>query len=264
MQETHNHVKANKLPALASGIPDGNAKSALVHKLPAHHLFLLDGDPMVTQIRGEGIKACKDDEMLIGEDISPALVDAIEQSRASIVILSPNYVNSTWCSEELVKEHIILPVCYGVDPSEKQKRGTYYKDAFARHELKHGMETGGGLLRQWLIMLDVKILPKPQQKHLGKTSPHIFSAILLSMQTIVLRIFLLYNLLNSFLLSFVPKKLSTKKASSLLPPPSFVLTRMDQAELKRVFQMLDRNGDGKITKKELKIFENQHLIHEKS
>ncbi|KAJ6683314.1 hypothetical protein OIU85_007040 [Salix viminalis] len=128
-------------------------------------------------------------------------------------------------------------------------------------------------------MLDVKILPKPQQKHLGKTSPHIFSAILLSMQTIVLRIFLLYNLLNSFLLSFVPKKLrfllptswyhphqtSTKKASSLLPPPSFVLTRMDQAELKRVFQMLDRNGDGKITKKELNdSLENLGIfIHDK-
>ncbi|XP_011037098.1 PREDICTED: calmodulin-like protein 3 [Populus euphratica] len=99
------------------------------------------------------------------------------------------------------------------------------------------------------------------------------------MPTILLRIFLLYNLLNSFLLSLVPKKLrfllptswyhhhqantntswchphqantNTKKPSSLLPSPSFVLTRMDQAELKRVFQMFDRNGDGKITKKEL-------------
>ncbi|KAH8484282.1 hypothetical protein H0E87_028652 [Populus deltoides] len=101
------------------------------------------------------------------------------------------------------------------------------------------------------------------------------------MPTILLRIFLLYNLLNSFLLSLVPKKLrfllptswyhphlantntswchhhqantntNTKKPSSLLPSPSFVLARMDQAELKRVFQMFDRNGDGKITKKEL-------------
>ncbi|KAJ6860008.1 calmodulin-like protein 3 [Populus alba x Populus x berolinensis] len=99
------------------------------------------------------------------------------------------------------------------------------------------------------------------------------------MPTILLRIFLLYNLLNSFLLSLVPKKLrfllptswfhhhqantntswchphqantNTKKPSSLLPSPSLVLTRMDQAELKRVFQMFDRNGDGKITKKEL-------------
>ena len=48
--------------------------------------------------------------------------------------------------EELVKileckEHIILPICYGVDPSEtNKKRGTYYTYTFARHELKHGME----------------------------------------------------------------------------------------------------------------------------
>ena len=41
-----------------------------------------------------GLKACKDYEMLIGVDISPVLVEAIEQSRASIVILSPNYVDS--------------------------------------------------------------------------------------------------------------------------------------------------------------------------
>ncbi|KAJ6908609.1 hypothetical protein NC651_018871 [Populus alba x Populus x berolinensis] len=89
------------------------------------------------------------------------------------------------------------------------------------------------------------------------------------MRIILLRIFLLYNLLNSFLLSLVPKKLrfllptswyhhphqaitNTKKPSSLLPSSSnFVLKKMDQAELKRVFQMFDRNGDGRITQKEL-------------
>ncbi|KAJ6677654.1 EF-HAND CALCIUM-BINDING DOMAIN CONTAINING PROTEIN [Salix viminalis] len=88
------------------------------------------------------------------------------------------------------------------------------------------------------------------------------------MPSILLRIFLLYNLLNSFLLSLVPKKLRfllptswyhhphqastiTSKPSSLCPPPSFVSKRMDQAELKRVFQMFDTNGDGRITQKEL-------------
>ncbi|KAG5226415.1 TMV resistance protein [Salix suchowensis] len=104
--------------------------------------------------------------MLIGEDISPALVEAIEQSRASIVLLSPNYVDSTWCLEELVKileckEQIVLPVCYGVDPSEtSRKRGTYYKDTFARHASMAWSlsRTGGGLLRQWLIMLDMMLL----------------------------------------------------------------------------------------------------------
>ncbi|XP_021906924.1 calmodulin-like protein 7 [Carica papaya] len=101
------------------------------------------------------------------------------------------------------------------------------------------------------------------------------------MPTILLRIFLVYNLLNSILLYLIPKKLrgflppswyphphphhhhhqqqqqpnlvldSSSKSPS--PSPSSVsgLKRMDSAELKRVFQMFDKNGDGRITKKEL-------------
>ncbi|KAJ9189200.1 hypothetical protein P3X46_000524 [Hevea brasiliensis] len=91
------------------------------------------------------------------------------------------------------------------------------------------------------------------------------------MPTILLTIFLLYNLLNSFLLYLIPKKLRTfflpsswcsHQGNSLfkqqtLPPSSsssaaaVVRKRMDSVELARVFQMFDRNGDGRITKKEL-------------
>lgn len=106
------------------------------------------------------------------------------------------------------------------------------------------------------------------------------------MPTILHRIFLLYNLLNSFLLSLVPKKViaflpqswfphqtpsfssSSSSSSSrgnlviqkttddrdpcqLLPLDTSLIPKMDPTELKRVFQMFDRNGDGRITKKEL-------------
>ncbi|VVB03231.1 unnamed protein product [Arabis nemorensis] len=85
----------------------------------------------------------------------------------------------------------------------------------------------------------------------------------------MVRIFLLYNLLNSFLLSLVPKKLKTlfplswfdktlhkNSPPSMLPSPSptpssVPTKRTDPAELKRVFQMFDKNGDGRITKEEL-------------
>ncbi|CAN7063152.1 unnamed protein product [Brassica rapa subsp. trilocularis] len=81
----------------------------------------------------------------------------------------------------------------------------------------------------------------------------------------MVRIFLLYNLLNSFLLSLVPKKLRTlftlswfdktphkNSSMSLSPSPSSVPTRKtDPSELKRVFQTFDKNGDGRITKTEL-------------
>jgi len=90
------------------------------------------------------------------------------------------------------------------------------------------------------------------------------------MPTILLRFFLLYNLLHPFLLCLVPKKVraflspswfqfTTTTTEPPLPSSSSsssrALTRislsMDPHELKRVFQMFDRNGDGRITKKEL-------------
>ncbi|XP_027342902.1 calmodulin-like protein 3 isoform X1 [Abrus precatorius] len=85
------------------------------------------------------------------------------------------------------------------------------------------------------------------------------------MPTILLRIFLLYNLLRSFLLSLVPKKVrpflprswfalvETTPSSLSSSSSSRALKRiiMETNELKRVFQMFDHNGDGRITKKEL-------------
>ncbi|PIN15983.1 Calmodulin and related proteins (EF-Hand superfamily) [Handroanthus impetiginosus] len=93
------------------------------------------------------------------------------------------------------------------------------------------------------------------------------------MPTILLRIFLVYKLLNAVLLYLVPKKLRTYLPASWYPYPqqqqqqqqnikkdpvsalsNTVISssrRMDADELKRVFQMFDRNGDGRITKKEL-------------
>jgi len=91
------------------------------------------------------------------------------------------------------------------------------------------------------------------------------------MPTILLRIFLLYNVVNSFLISLVPKKLITffphswfshqtltnlnqTTNTSSTSKRGLVFTKtitMDPNELKRVFQMFDRNDDGRITKKEL-------------
>lgn len=79
------------------------------------------------------------------------------------------------------------------------------------------------------------------------------------MRSILLRIFLLYT----FILHLLPKKLRRFLPRSWFPAPPLgpslssqsntntTRSTMDQAELDRVFQMFDHNGDGRISKKEL-------------
>lgn len=73
-----------------------------------------------------GIRVFRDDEGLNrGDEIAPSLFEAIYDSAASIVILSPNYASSRWCLEELGKicelNRLILPVFYQVDPSHVRR-----------------------------------------------------------------------------------------------------------------------------------------------
>jgi uracil phosphoribosyltransferase len=44
-----------------------------------------------------------DDMLRSGEEISSALLKAIEESAISIIVLSKNYASSRWCLDELVK-----------------------------------------------------------------------------------------------------------------------------------------------------------------
>ncbi|GLT68118.1 hypothetical protein SLA2020_403770 [Shorea laevis] len=67
-----------------------------------------------------------DDKLRSGNEISPALIQAIEESKISIIVLSKNYASSRWCLDELTKilecrntrEQQVLPLFYDVDPSE--------------------------------------------------------------------------------------------------------------------------------------------------
>ncbi|KFK40244.1 hypothetical protein AALP_AA3G348900 [Arabis alpina] len=77
----------------------------------------------------------------------------------------------------------------------------------------------------------------------------------------MVRVFLLYNIFNSFLLCLVPKKLRVLFPTSWYiddvknqppsKPESESPARTDPVDLKQVFQMFDKNGDGRITKEEL-------------
>lgn len=96
-------------------------------------------------LTGKGIRAFRDDDGLNrGDEISPRLLEAIEDSAASIVILSQNYASSHWCLEELARicklRRLILPVFYGVDPSHVRKQKGPFEEAFRSHENRFGMD----------------------------------------------------------------------------------------------------------------------------
>ncbi|KAG5001858.1 hypothetical protein AAZX31_08G293300 [Glycine max] len=83
-----------------------------------------------------------DDRLEKGEEISPTLTKAIENSRVSIVIFSENYASSKWCLGELIKimeskkekGQIVIPVFYNIDPSHVRKQTGSYEQAFEKHE----------------------------------------------------------------------------------------------------------------------------------
>ena len=83
-----------------------------------------------------------DNNLVRGEEISPSLLQAIEESTISVVVLSENYASSKWCLRELVKildcmknnKQIVIPVFYRVDPSHVRKQTRGFGAAFLEHE----------------------------------------------------------------------------------------------------------------------------------
>jgi hypothetical protein len=89
-----------------------------------------------------------DDELHRGEEISPALSNAIRESEISLVVFSKNYASSSWCLDELVTilerrkmGQIVVPVFYDINASDVRKQTGSYADAFARHGERFNGET---------------------------------------------------------------------------------------------------------------------------
>ena len=93
------------------------------------------------QLCQKGINVFIDDEKLKGgQAITPALVTAIENSTAYVVLLSENYASSSWCLEELVNEcrrtkgQRVLPIFYKIDPSDVGNQRGKFGEALAKQE----------------------------------------------------------------------------------------------------------------------------------
>nr|CAR94516.1 nematode resistance-like protein [Prunus cerasifera] len=105
-----------------------------------------------------GIHTFMDAEQLeSGEPVSTELFKATEESQISVIILSTNYATSTWCLNELVtmvelaennESRLILPVFYGMTPSEARKQiGVHFEEGFAQH--KKDFEGEPGEVARW-------------------------------------------------------------------------------------------------------------------
>ncbi|KAL3726060.1 hypothetical protein ACJRO7_031016 [Eucalyptus globulus] len=97
-----------------------------------------------------GINAYIDSEDLRrGDEISPSLMKAIEESRIAVLVFSEDYASSRWCLDELVKVmecrrlkgQRVLPVFYKVKPGDIRGLRESYGDALASHEEKLGKDS---------------------------------------------------------------------------------------------------------------------------
>lgn len=100
-----------------------------------------------------------DEELQRGQEITPSLLEAIEQSRIAIVVLSAHYASSSFCLEELVKildcingkGRLVWPIFYDVDPSDVRKQTGSYGEALAVHKERFSGDMER--LQKWRIAL---------------------------------------------------------------------------------------------------------------
>nr|AHG28998.1 NBS-LRR protein [Cicer arietinum] len=85
-----------------------------------------------------------DDDLQKGDEITPSLINSIQNSVMAIVVLSKNYASSSFCLQELShildsikgKGRLVLPVFYKVDPSDVRKLKGTYGEAMDTNETK--------------------------------------------------------------------------------------------------------------------------------
>ncbi|MED6112668.1 hypothetical protein PIB30_063664 [Stylosanthes scabra] len=86
-----------------------------------------------------------DDDIQSGDEITPTLLTAIQESRIAIIILSPDYASSSFCLDELVhilrcikaNNRLVVPVFYDVDPCDVRHQRNKFKEAMDKHEKRY-------------------------------------------------------------------------------------------------------------------------------
>ncbi|KAL5843182.1 hypothetical protein ACOSQ4_009140 [Xanthoceras sorbifolium] len=110
-------------------------------------------------LRQKQIETFMDNQLIKGNEISPSLLNAIEESQISVIIFSKDYASSRWCLEELVEilkcknmhRQIVIPVFYQVNPSDIRNQTGTFADAFAKHEQR--FKDSVDMLQRWRAAL---------------------------------------------------------------------------------------------------------------
>ncbi|KAL5553934.1 hypothetical protein UlMin_041335 [Ulmus minor] len=144
-----------------------SSSAAVEPRLPKHHVFLsFSGKDTRTKFTSHLCSALSekyitfidDVNLKIGDAISPALLEAIEESEISIIVFSENYASSSWCLDELVhilkckkeKARIVLPIFIDIDPSHVRHLKETYAAAFEKHKERFKSEK----VREWRQALE--------------------------------------------------------------------------------------------------------------
>ncbi|KAH0988955.1 hypothetical protein GBA52_000438 [Prunus armeniaca] len=99
-----------------------------------------------------------ENEIRGGEIIPDELKQIIERSRISVIIFSRRYADSIWCLEVLEKimecrrtlGQMVLPIFYGVDPSDVREQTYSFEEAFQTHEERfHGVKDKEEKIHSW-------------------------------------------------------------------------------------------------------------------
>ncbi|WOG86613.1 hypothetical protein DCAR_0205830 [Daucus carota subsp. sativus] len=105
-----------------------------------------------------GIQTFKDNsELRSGEVLSNSLIQAIQNSKTYIVVLSENYASSPWCLYELVEiltcykrmKRLVIPVFYYIDPSVVRHQIPCFKEIIEKHQSRFDAEK----VNQWCLAL---------------------------------------------------------------------------------------------------------------
>uniref|UniRef100_A0A2N9G3A3 TIR domain-containing protein n=1 Tax=Fagus sylvatica TaxID=28930 RepID=A0A2N9G3A3_FAGSY len=142
-----------------------------------------------------GIRTFRDDdELRVGEEIGPALLKAIKESKISIPIFSRDYASSKWCLRELAKmvechnddtmKQKIFPIFYDVEPSDVRHQTGSYEEAFRQHKNDFDQEIVQGWKKAMRVVGQMKgwELEKETNGYEGELVKIVVSKVLLELK----------------------------------------------------------------------------------